>query len=312
MSGRNVVAVGGGTGLPRVLTALLALGHDPTAVVTMADDGGSSGRLRRAYGILPPGDVRNCLVALAAPGNELARVFQYRFADGEGVAGHPVGNLVLAALTDLDGGFVAAIDAAAGLLEARGRVLPSTLADVRLCGETADGARIEGQAVVATTPGMARVALEPVDPPAYPPVIDAIDAADAVVIAPGSLFTSIAPNFLVAGVADALRAAADRGVPVVYVCNVANQRGETAGMDCVAHVRTLLEHGLDGALTAVVVHDTERHGGAYHDSVMCGPAERAAIAELGIAAVPADLVAADDPLHHDVVRLAAALAGVIG
>jgi hypothetical protein len=142
----RAVAIGGGTGLPRVLTALLDDGYDVTGVVTVADDGGSSGALRREFGILPPGDARNCLVALAEPGSVLADVFQYRFPHGEGLAGHALGNLVIAALTDIAGGFPAALDAAASMLGARGRVLPSTTTDVVLVDEMCEGGRIAGQA----------------------------------------------------------------------------------------------------------------------------------------------------------------------
>ena len=207
MSGtRRAVAIGGGTGLPLVLRCLVDLGFATSAVVTVADDGGSSGSLRRELGILPPGDIRNCLVALAQPGHPLAEVFQYRFPAGEGLAGHALGNLIIAALAEIEGGFAEGIDAAGVLLGCRGRVLPSTLTDVVLSAEDECGDRITGQANVArSTAPVHRVHMDPHEPPAYPPAIEAIGAADLVVIGPGSLYTSVIPNLLVAGVADALR-----------------------------------------------------------------------------------------------------------
>lgn len=302
-SGRRAVAIGGGTGLPQVLRTLVDLGFETSAIVTMADDGGSSGVLREQLGILPPGDVRNCLVALA--GDEegmLARVFQYRFPNGEGLAGHALGNLILAALADLGGDFAEAVRLAEGYLGARGRVLPSTLADVRLHGVDRDGAEVFGQALLAANPiAVERAFLEPVDPPANPEALAAIAAADVVVIGPGSLYTSIIPNFLVAGVADAL---SDSSATRVYVCNVANMRGETAGLDAADHVQALLDHGLEGALDAVIVHEGECppavvcDDGAVIEPVIADAEVRARIEARGVRVVPANLADPDRPARH--------------
>jgi len=300
---RTAVAVGGGTGLPLVLRCMLNAGFDTTAVVTVADDGGSSGHLRRELGILPPGDIRNCLVALAEPGNELARVFQYRFGLGEGLAGHALGNLIIAALADLEGGFAQAVDEAGRLLGIRGRVLPSTLADVVLSGCDAGGTLIKGQAKVAVSDGpVASVLLEPAHPEGYPPALEALEQADVIVIGPGSLFTSIIPNFLVGGVADAV---ARSGATVIYVCNVANLRGETSGMDAADHVDALARHGLDSHIDVVLVHAPES-----------GEAEVASAADVleriearGIRVVAADLVG-ESPTRHDEAKLARALSEV--
>lgn len=302
----RAAAIGGGTGLPRVLSTLVDLGYHTTAVVTVADDGGSSGRLRREIGVLPPGDVRNCLVALAEPGNLLAEVFQYRFPAGEGLAGHALGNLVLTALADITGGFAEGVRAASELLDARGTVLPSTLADVHLAAEDAAGALVVGQATVANSPGpIRRVLLEPPSPPGYGPALDAVLAADLVVIGPGSLFTSLLPNFLVSCFPEALR---DTAAARVYVCNVANQRGETSGMDACDHVAALLDHGLAGALDTVVVHDTDaRPLPAEAQPVDASAAVRARIEALGVQVIAADLADPADPRHHDPARLAAIL-----
>jgi len=306
MTLRAAVAVGGGTGLPRVLECLLRGGFDTTAVVTVADDGGSSGHLRRELGILPPGDIRNCLVALAEPGNELARVFQYRFPEGEGLAGHALGNLIIAALADLEGSFASAVEEAGRLLGVRGRVLPSTLADVVLSGCDAAGRLVTGQVNVALSQGPVRtVSLEPALPQAYGPALEAIGSADVIVVGPGSLFTSIIPNFLVAGVADAVR---ESDALVVYVCNVANQRGETSAMDAADHTEALLKHGLEGAVDVVIVNATPID--AEECPVCATPDAIARIERHGIRVVSADLADRTSPLHHDPDRLYHALAGV--
>jgi uncharacterized cofD-like protein len=306
MGARRAVAIGGGTGLPLVLRCLLDGGFDTTAVVTMADDGGSSGHLRRELGMLPPGDIRNCLVALADPASDLARVFGYRFEHGEGLAGHALGNLVIAALADLEGGFAEAVETAGRMLGIRGRVLPSTLADVTLSGRDARGALVTGQANVAGTDGpITRVCMEPATPAAYPPALAAIREADVLVIGPGSLFTSIIPNFLVAGVAEATRASAAR---VVYVCNVANLRGETAGLDAADHIDALIAHGLDGVIDVALVDVSDAHGDRAH--VPAGPDVLARIEARGIRVLAADLVDPEQPAHHEHHRLLAALSGV--
>ncbi|MHB1017368.1 MAG: gluconeogenesis factor YvcK family protein [Coriobacteriia bacterium] len=306
MTARSAVAIGGGTGLPLVLRCLLDEGFNTTAVVTVADDGGSSGHLRRELGMLPPGDIRNCLVALADPTSELAPVFQYRFSTGEGLAGHALGNLIIAALADLEGGFAEAVDAAGRLLSIRGRVLPSTLADVVLSGRDSQGNLVIGQASVAQTDGpIARVCLDPAPVPGYPPALDAIREADVVVIGPGSLFTSIIPNFLVDGVLGALR---ESSATVVYVCNVANLRGETAGMDAADHVDALIAHGLEGLIDVAVI-DVPSPGRRAAE-VVAGPDEFERIAAHGIRVVTAELVDPEVPARHDRTRLSSALSGV--
>ncbi|MBF4509438.1 MAG: YvcK family protein [Aeromicrobium sp.] len=313
MAARRAVAIGGGTGLPLVLGCLLDGGFDVTAVVTMADDGGSSGSLRRELGILPPGDIRNCLVALAEPGSELGRVFQYRFGKGEGLAGHALGNLIIAALAELEGDFARGVEAAGQLLGVRGRVLPSTLADVVLTGRDAAGRLVIGQANVAVTDGpVTRVCVEPASPPAYGPAVEAVRAADVIVIGPGSLFTSIIPNFLVAGMTEAVRESDAR---VVYVCNVANMRGETAGMSAADHVDALVAHGLADDIDAALVDDGTVAplvvpGVPELRPVYGGAADRQRIEALGIAVRLAPLADPHMPTRHDRARLAAALAEV--
>ncbi|MCL2332942.1 MAG: YvcK family protein [Actinomycetia bacterium] len=260
----KVVAIGGGTGLPLMLRSLRALGYRPSAIVTMADDGGSSGRLRRELGIVPPGDVRNCLAALAAPQHDLlARLLGYRFEEGEGITGHAVGNLILAALTDMDNSFEEAVKYLEGVLEVQGRVLPSTFDDVVLSGFDREGTLITGQESLAKNPvAIADVDLElahPEDqrsrrkvpaPEANPEAVQALAEADLILICPGSLYTSIIPNFLVPEIRRTLCLSE---APVIYFCNVANMRGETSGYTPLDYVDALVGHGLRGCLDAIVL-----------------------------------------------------------
>lgn len=314
-AGRRAVAVGGGTGLPVVIGGLLELGFDTTAVVTMADDGGSTGVLRRELGMLPPGDVRNCLVAMAED-TELAKVFQYRFAHGEGLAGHAIGNLILAALTDIEGDFPSAIEAAGRRLKIRGHVQPSTLTDVTLHACDRAGQPLSGQALIAANPdAIAHVTLEPDDAAPYLPALEAVLGADVVVVGPGSLFTSIIPNFLVDGMIEALR---ESHAKRVYVCNVANLRGETHGLTAAEHVEALVDHGLDGALDVVIVHAPSATTHQVCDDAetdvepVCVTDEQLErIAELVPEIVLADLVDAEHPAHHDRERLLRVLEGVV-
>lgn len=300
-TGRRAVAIGGGTGLPLVIRGLLDHGFETSAIVTMADDGGSSGVLRRQLGMLPPGDIRNCLVAMSSDDDSLlAQVFQYRFAQGEGLAGHALGNLIIAALADITGDFDSAINTAASYLHARGKVLPSTLADVELHGVDRDGNEVFGQARLAMNPvAVKRVYLTPSDPPAYEPALEAIAAADVIVIGPGSLYTSLIPNMLVGGIADALRTTKAKRV---YICNVANMRGETYGLDAADHVCALAEHGLDGSIDIAVVHSPCGPVCEDGDSVEEVVADERAIERieaLGVRVVTADLADTQRPTRHD-------------
>ncbi len=313
MSGEapRAVAVGGGTGLPKVLFSLLDMGFETTAVVTMADDGGSSGHLRRELGMLPPGDARNCLVAMSAdPGSSLARVFSYRFPHGEGLAGHALGNLVIAALADIEGSFPKALATAGELLRSRGRVLPSTLDDVILTAENVSGDRVVGQVNVAeSVEPIACVRFAAEEPAlAYGPAARALRDADLVVVGPGSLFTSILPNFLVEGIADALRAT--RGL-VIYVGNVANQRGETAGMDAADHLDALERHGLTDVFDVALFHDPGQWplpDGV--EPVIAGAAQVERVRDMGIEVVVADVADRAEPMHHDRELLCRALEAV--
>lgn len=315
-AGRKAVAIGGGTGLPAVLGCLVELGFETSAVVTMADDGGSSGKLREQLGMLPPGDIRNCLVALADDdAGLLGRLFQYRFPKGEGLAGHALGNLILAALADLTGSFPAAIEATERYLQVRGHVYPSTVVDVELHGVDRAGAHLSGQARLAVSPNpLECVHLEPEWPAAYPPALAAIAAADVIIIGPGSLYTSLIPNLLVADVAETICASHARRI---YVCNVANMRGETGGLDAADHVAALCEHGLADAIDTVLLHEpcTESRvvcdDDAEVEPVLADASVRARIEALGAAIVTANLADPQDPVRHSRPELCSVLERVV-
>lgn len=321
--GPRIVAVGGGTGLPVVLRGLKHHTANLTAVVTVADDGGSSGRLRGELGILPPGDIRNCLVALADTEPLVERLFQYRFDRGTGLAGHTFGNLFIAAMTEVTGDFEAAIMESSRVLKVRGTVLPSTLANVTLEAELADGRVINGEAsIAAESRGTAvhRVRLKPAEPRALPAAVQAIEAADAVVLGPGSLFTSIVPNLLVPGIRRAVVRAAARGVPVILVLNVMTQPGETVGFDAPRHAEVVRE--LTGSAVTWVIVNADRIPGPlvrkYEDDgaavvhIPPGQLERLGIQVWRARLLDPDLLARDGLVRHHSERLAQAVLGILG
>ncbi len=246
--GPHVVALGGGHGLASTLRAIRQYAGRVTAVVSVADDGGSSGHIRRAVGIPAPGDLRRCLVALAEPESSWAQAFEHRFRAGD-MQGHPLGNLIIAGLADLSGDFGLALDQAAALLGVTGRVLPATSSPVVLCAEIS-GRSVVGQVAVAEAAGrISAVSLSPPDPPVAPEVLDAIAGADQVVIGPGSLFTSV----LAVCAVPAIRHALDRRRGGrVYVCNLRPQVPETASFDACDHLRAVLAHGI--AVDVMVAH----------------------------------------------------------
>ncbi len=257
----RVVALGGGTGLPQVLRGFKALlfpegADDPdrlVAVVTVTDEGGSSGRLRQELGVLPPGDIRNCLVALSHNEPLMARLFQARYRSGGVLEGHNVGNLILAALAQEEGGsFLAAVRLASEVLNIQGRVYPATPAPARIAATLADGSEVLGETALARAgKAVRRLRLHPEDPPATPEVVEAIRRADLVVLGPGSLFTSIIPNVLVPEIREALQQT--RACRLLYV-NAMTERGETNGFSAADHVRAVLDHAgpcLDAALVPV-------------------------------------------------------------
>ncbi|MFH7243257.1 MAG: uridine diphosphate-N-acetylglucosamine-binding protein YvcK [Spirulina sp.] len=235
--GPKIVVIGGGTGLSNLLRGLKHYSANITAIVTVADDGGSSGRLRREIGVLPPGDIRNCLSALANEEKLLTELFKYRFEAGSGLVGHSFGNLFLTAMSEITGDLEQAIAASSKVLAVRGQVLPSTLSDVQLWAELDNGRRIVGESKIAEARRrIVHIGCLPPNPPALPKAIRAIEEADYIVIGPGSLYTSIIPNLLVP---DLVKAIAAQRVPRIYVCNVMTELGETEGFAVSDHIRAI-------------------------------------------------------------------------
>jgi uncharacterized cofD-like protein len=254
--GPKVVAIGGGTGLSTLLRSLKHYTSNITAIVTVADDGGSSGRLRREMGVLPPGDFRNCLAALADDESLTTQLFQYRFSPAQkDLDGHALGNLFITAMADLAGSFEQALIESSHVLAITGRILPSTLNNVTLCAEIRNGSGleyVEGESNITHFGGsIERVYLKPDQVRAYPETIRAILDADLIVLGPGSLYTSVLPNLLINALPEALRAS--RAIKM-YVCNVATQHGETDGYSVHDHVRALEKHVGGGTVDVVLAN----------------------------------------------------------
>lgn len=297
----RAVSLGGGHGQARTLTALQALAGHVTAIGTVADDGGSSGRLRRELGVLPPGDLRMAVTTLASD-DLVRRLLGYRFGEGE-LAGHSLGNLVMVALTATEGDLVAALRAMTGLAGTPHEVLPSTTADVHLAATTPDGRTVVGQATIAATPGLVDHRLVGEEPVACAAAVAAIEAADLVVLGPGSVVTSVLPNLLSPGIAEAV---ASTDAPVVLVGNLDEQWGEGEGRSLADHVRLLREAAPGLRIDHLVAHD--------------GPAPRngrtplradGEVAALVGAVHEDDLLARTDVGGHDETALARVLAGVL-
>jgi len=310
--GYKIVAIGGGTGLSTLLRGLKRRTSNLTAIVTVSDDGGSSGRLQKELGVLPPGDVRNCLVALADDEALVTDLFRYRFTEGEGLSGHSFGNLFLAAMSGITGNFDRAIKESSRVLNVVGRVLPSTLGVVQLRAELDDGTILEGESNISNAPRpIDRVFF---DPPAATPleeVIEAIRDADAIVLGPGSLFTSVAPNFLVSRIA---REVADANAVKMYVCNVMTQPGETDGMTAADHVEALLRNAGERVCEYVIVNDERpsRLLGAYAEEgqVPVEPdIER--ITALGLEPVRASVIGETEMVRHDPEKLATVVLSIV-
>lgn len=309
------MAIGGGSGLAVLLRGLKAYAERPdhlTAVVTVADDGGSSGRLRRELGVLPPGDVRSCLVALADDEDLLARLFRYRFrgqGNGEGVSGHSFGNLFLTALTDLTGDFYQAILTAESILSVRGRIVPATLTDVRLTGVGRSGRVYLGESAVGRSgERLARLDLEPPQAPAFPRAVEALEHADLILLGPGSLYTSVLPNLLIPGIREAVR----RGpAPVVLILNLMTQPGETDHMSALDHLVAIEEHAGRGLVDAVLASSTRPPAALLRHYAEAGSetveVDRDAIAARGVEVIERDLLAGGELIRHDPARLGRAV-----
>ena len=320
----KVVAVGGGHGLSALLSGLKRYTSNITAIVTVADDGGSSGRLRRELGVLPPGDFRMCIAALANDESLVTHLFQYRFGSGNGLSGHSFGNLFIAAMAELTGSFERALLESSKVLAVKGRIMPSTLTDVTLCAELRDLAaeqaeRAAGTGLSAPASSIApvrgessigktgypieRVWIEPSDAPAYPEAVRAILDADLLILGPGSLFTSVMPNLLVPGIAQAVR---ETRAPCVYVGNVATERGETDGFSLSDHVDAIEKHLGRGIVDIVLANslvDPDFRPPKGVDIIQPEVSLRTSAARI----VQADVANRETPWRHDPLKLAGAI-----
>ncbi len=316
----RLAVLGGGTGLAVLLRALKrARGPQADAegligVVTVTDDGGSSGRLRRDFGVLPPGDVRNCLAALADDEDLLTRLFQYRFANGEGLSGHSFGNLFLTALTGITGNFYQAILTAEEILSVRGRILPATLSDVRLRARGASGEWHEGESAIgAAAEQLTKIELEPAAVAAFPAAVTALEGADLIVLGPGSLYTSILPNLLIPAIRQAVR---DSPARVLLALNLMTQPGETDGMTGLDHLDAVERHAGAGLVDGVLANTAPlpRDRLARYAALGSVPVEvdRAGFEARGVELVEAELLADDELLRHDDAALGAVILQLAG
>jgi uncharacterized cofD-like protein len=310
--GYKIVTIGGGTGLATLLRGLKKHTSNLTAIVTVSDDGGSSGRLQKELGVLPPGDIRNCLVALADDEALVTDLFRYRFTEGDGLTGHSFGNLFLAALTGITGNFDDAIKVSSRVLNIKGRVLPATLAVAQLCARLKNGTLVEGESNISKSSSpIDHVFLDPPQAEPLDEVIAAIRDADAIVLGPGSLYTSILPNLLVQGIAHEIEAA---NAVKIYVCNVMTQPGETVDYTASKHVEALIANAKARVCDIVIVNDElprklldlyaeERQLPVVIDKVR--------LDRQRVRTVRAAVISETETVRHDPEKLAAVVIGVI-
>ena len=304
----NVVAIGGGTGLSTLLRGLKHHDIGITAIVTVSDDGGSTGRIRSEFNMPAPGDIRSCLVALAGAESTVGRLFQYRFdQQGSDLTGHSFGNLFITALTQVTGSFEQAVIESANVLAVRGRVLPSTLDNVTLGAELVDGSVVRGESTIShKKPPISRVFLEPEQPDGYAPAMTAILNADLIILGPGSLYTSVLPNLLVEGISQTIRWSPAKKV---YVCNVATQPGETDHFGAADHIRTIADHLGPGVLDFALVNSNTTPAASIKPEWRVDPVtfEGWRQNEAAVPVVARDVVNDNNPLRHDPDKLAAVL-----
>lgn len=301
--GPKVVAIGGGTGLSTLLRGLKEHTGNLTAIVTVADDGGSSGRLRRELGVLPPGDFRNCIAALADAEPLMTRLFQYRFGAGSGLEGHSFGNLFIVAMSGIMGSFEQAIRESSRVLAVRGQILPSSLANVTLFARMEDEAMVRGESNITQSGHKIRqLYLEPENVQAYPEAMRSLLEADLIVLGPGSLYTSVLPNLLVNGIKEAMHASS---ALKVYVCNVATQRGETDGFNVAEHFEVLRRHVGADLVDCVLANSNIED--SFPPEWRVSPVSLNGEATPDTQLVLADVVNEENRLRHDSKKLAEAL-----
>ena len=308
--GPVVTVIGGGHGLSVLLRGIKSSTSNVSAVVTVADDGGSSGRLREELGIIPPGDLRNCLVALADTEPLMEKLFQYRFKGSTALAGHSFGNLFIAAMNEVTGDMETALNESSKVLAVKGRVIPASKEYVRLDAIMTDGTIVEGESQIPEAhKKIRRVQLYPKRVQAVPAALEAIETADAIILGPGSLYTSIMPNLLVEGVAKALK---NSKAVKIYICNVVTQPGETDRYTASAHVKAILDHTGHGTIDYVLVNSAPVPK-EFCEKMGVAPVEvdEEKINALGCGLIKEDLISETDAGRHDPDKLCAAVMKII-
>lgn len=311
--GQSIVVIGGGTGLSTMLRGLKQYTSNIVAIVTVTDDGGSSGRLQREMGVLPPGDIRNCLVALADAEPLMTKLFQYRFGDKDEFIGHSFGNLLIAAMTQITGDFERAVKETSNILAIRGRVLPSTIQQVRLQAVFEDGTMADGETNISEAGiPIKHVLLQPSNVKPLEETLKAIETADCIVLGPGSVYTSIVPNLLVQGIPEAIAASE---AEKVYVCNVMTQPGETDCFTAADHVKAMASHSDLRTFNYVLVNRTEPNKTlldkyAESNQFFVEP-NVAEVREMGYRPVLGDFISQTDVVRHDPAKLAEAIVKLI-
>ncbi len=311
--GPSIVVVGGGTGLSVLLRGLKSISSNITAVVTVADDGGSSGRIRQELGIIPPGDLRNCLVALADTEPLMEKLFQHRFGGQGELAGHSFGNLFIAAMAEVLGDTEKALKESSKVLKVRGQVLPSSAETIRLVAQMSDGSNVEGESQIGQYGQLIRsVKIIPEDAQAVTAAVEAIQDADAVILGPGSLYTSVIPNLLVKGICQAVR---ESQAVKIYICNVMTQHGETDGYSASQHVQAIIDHAGTGLMDYVVINGQEIADSLkqVYSQQQAFPvaADAHNIEAMGIKVVKADLISETNLVRHDPLKLSRTIMAMV-
>ena len=319
----RIVSIGGGTGLSRLLSGLKHFVRSTdskpdspapaieqlTAVVTVTDDGGSSGRLRQEFQILPPGDIRKCMLALSEDELLMSRLFHYRFSGAGGLSGHSFGNLFLTALTGVTGDFLEAIRLCSEVLAIKGRILPSSMADIRLAADMENGDRVSGESSIGRVPERIRkISILPKSPEPLPETLEAIQTADIITLGPGSLFTSLLPNLLVRGIPEAI--ARSRALKI-YIGNIMTQDGETPGFTLADHLQAVCRHLGDFPFDVVLCNHSrvsDRQQAEYHqENAEPVRIDFDGLARHGVRVLTRDLLARDKKVRHDPLKLALAI-----
>lgn len=309
----KLVVIGGGTGLSVLLKGLKKYTSNLTAVVTVSDDGGSSGRLRTELGVLPPGDIRNCLVALAETETLMDKVFQHRFKKAGSLNGHSMGNLLLVAMAEITGDFVTAIKEISKVLAVKGRVIPATLEHVVLGAYMEDGNTILGETAIRNYKGKIRqVFLVPDTCEPVPDTLEAIKQADAVILGPGSLYTSIIPNLLVKGIKEAIE---ESQAVIFYISNIMTEKGETDDYTAADHLQVIIDHLGKQLIDYVILNsgsiDEVRLNRYREENALPVKGDKERIEKMGIKVIEADLVADDELAWHDPDKLAGIVIDVL-